>query len=353
MRCIAGIIILFIFSTCKQETKYPYALADFPDKLQPYLSRIVNTGFIGVPNYDCVDYLDSFATDKQILRLTRCEHPILRSVALSIASWRPSIDHYSLLMNHLDDTARISWHFQCASFEYKYVSDYMVMRYKWKTQAAKDSTIYKILQQHPYLECAYSALGKIKLTEAEYPIVRAMANSDVRQYIRCNAYYHLASFQKPENKMMLHDLMDTETYDLSCEALSLMGDYPDTIYLPILKKYYRHFYRNIAGESWFSNDPDCYLKALAGYRREESAEILRKIFYRKPILPYYHSAYDTSSFKETLYEIIVTNDCKAYKDMVTIARTYLTERDKKRMEFSIDPIEVDTSLYDKNRLIDW
>jgi hypothetical protein len=90
---------------------------------------------------------------------------------------------------------------------------------------------------------------------------------------------------------------------------------------------------------------------LAGYKNQQSAEILRRFFYRKPIVPFL--PYDTASYKEELYEIVVANDCAPYKDMVKIARAYFRERDKGMVEGRLDSYEADMPPYDKNRLIGW
>jgi len=117
MRYFAIIMGCFVIVCCNTDrinnssVKYPYAINDFPTALHVYLWNIINPGFIGDKNYGSIQEIDSLISDKDLLKLTRAENPLLRSVALSIASRRTSIDHYNLLMNHLDDTARVNWHF--------------------------------------------------------------------------------------------------------------------------------------------------------------------------------------------------------------------------------------------------
>src|SRR5688572_30328997 len=96
---ILGLIILSC--SCKNSNKYPYAIKDFRDSLQPHLANIVTRAL--------VTYQDSalryMATDEELRKLSLSEHPLLRASAFREMLRRTTFDNFDILMNHLDDTS--------------------------------------------------------------------------------------------------------------------------------------------------------------------------------------------------------------------------------------------------------
>lgn len=351
MRYILFLLVLPALFSCHhpESAKYPYSLAEFPDKVQPYLFRIVNAGFIGETNYECISFLDTLLTDKQLLQLTRCEHPLLRSVALSIAIDRPSIDHYAVMMDHLDDTARVNWFFQCASFEFTYVSDYMLMKYEWKTKTARERTVKKVLREHNYLEQAYNVVDEVQGDTTWYGVIKDMAERDIRLEKRSRALYALASYKNPKDDAFLQDILTHERHNLNTTCLALMKDFPSLSYQPILERHLKTLYRRICMDNTEVYEVRPYFHAVASYKTKESASLLKKIFFSRPILPC--SPRDTSSYISDLYEAITDNDCPLYKEMTAIARSYL-EKEKERI-IELPSLSVDSSFTKEPATFRW
>ncbi|AXY75623.1 hypothetical protein D3H65_17295 [Paraflavitalea soli] len=278
-------------------------------------------------------------TDTQVLDLTRCEIPLLRSVALNIVTNRTSIDHYEVLMDHLNDTARVNWFFQCASFEWTYVSDYMLINYEWKSKDSRDKTLRKVLKDHNYLEQAYLKLGEVKQDTTYYNIIKTMAQRDIRMRAKSHALYALAAYKNPADTAFLLDVLTSESYYLDEAWFTLVKDYPIASYQPILAHYLRTFYRRICDKdlALYDNSVEMYFNAIAGYKNKESAALLTKIFFRSPIVP---CTEDTATYRSYLYRAIVKNDCPLYSKMTKIARPYLEEREKLYTGLSVDSISV-------------
>jgi hypothetical protein len=329
----------------KPGIKYPYSLHHFPKNIRPFLVQIVNEGYIWGDYSDSIDVMDSLITDKTLIELTQCEHPVLRSLALTLACGRESIDHYNLMMNHLDDTARVSYYFQCASFPHMYVSDYLVRRYQWKNDDLKEKTIEQLLKKHRYLECAYEALNKKTITGEDYDVVKSMAKNDIGINIRSYALYQLATFRKTEDTALLHRVLEKERYRLDGTSFLIMREFPDSDYETILEKYQRRFYRNLcdqASDQYYN--ALCYPSAIASYKNQKSAEILRKIFYKTPFLP---CMIDEFEVKEALYNAIMANQCPLYSDMIDSIKQ-IRKRDRVfQEELIVDPIPIDSSLTKK------
>ncbi len=76
----------------------------FRKSLQPYLFKIVSRGV--VMHYDSA--LRNMATYKELNELSQSEHPVLRASAFREILFRDSSDNFTILMNHLDDTADVA-----------------------------------------------------------------------------------------------------------------------------------------------------------------------------------------------------------------------------------------------------
>jgi len=72
------------------------AIRDFDPSLRPFLVMAVATGIVG-PN-EGRNYIDKHATDKELVLLSRSEHPILRAIAFEEMLSRGTFDHFRLVM---------------------------------------------------------------------------------------------------------------------------------------------------------------------------------------------------------------------------------------------------------------
>lgn len=336
---------LFTLITCKPSPaiKYPFTIEDFPDSLRTDLTKIVNYGFIGSPSYEPADNLRKRISDEDCKKLSLSEHPILRSLALDILCNRHHLDHYAIMMQHLDDTAYVNWHFQCASFTFITVSDYMVKEYHWYTEKQKTTTADKIIREHNYLQCASEALQKITLTQEYYPFVKQMAERETLLKFRSRALSELAGFKRKEDQDFLHETLEKPGSEQDCNTFGIMERYHHPDYFNILKKYYRNFFRIFCSKDfeWAATENAlCYIDALASYQSEESAAILEKILFREPLLPCYPA--DTFRLREHLYEAIEKNACPSYSKMLRVAIPWLK---KERAESEANSFLPDTSNF--------
>jgi hypothetical protein len=333
---------LWAFCACREGTSYPYTIRDFPNHLRPYLTAIIREGVIGSKNEYAIDSLHSLASDATIIKMTRSEHPLLRSVALSIATHRDHPDHYKIMMDHLDDTARVSWYFQCLSYPHVMVSDYLIWRYEWKTEADKNKTIDKLIRQHNYLEAAYQALNKTSVSETYYPFIRQMAMRETDMRIRSFALRKLADFKKQEDLGLLHDIMRKNIPYLDYNCFSIMADHPDSTYQQLLIRFSRQYYRKWCDGSAerFTKEDNlkCFLHTLASFKSKESADILKRYFYNKPFLPC--SPPDSTMVREILYQAICDNNCSWYDEMAAIAKKYLEKKkeEEEKMTGYLEPL---------------
>lgn len=92
-------VVIPLLVTCTRNSGNSYAIRDFSKSLQPYLRKVVEQDIVG---YDSnTKFIERNATDKELEKLSRSEHPVLRAVALREMLERPGFDHFHLIMNHL------------------------------------------------------------------------------------------------------------------------------------------------------------------------------------------------------------------------------------------------------------
>jgi hypothetical protein len=288
--------LIILFLSCKNEHGYSYAIKDFRKSLQPYLFKIVSRGI--VMYYD--SSLRNMATDKELNELSLSEHPILRASAFREIIHRKSMNHFDMLMNHLDDTAIVATDEGEFGIWHRTVSDDILEEANWETQEAKNKTIELVLNKHNYLRSAYLILLQIEQQEKYYSLIKDMATRPRRlsddgyeldfddiEY----ALYGLAKFKKPDDiKIIKHQMMQNVS-KLSYVSFRLIKEFPDTAYFDVLRKYYRRQFYKFSGNrrEGFSGfipdraDPEDFIQALVAQQNDRSAQLLDTMLNRLPL----------------------------------------------------------------------
>jgi hypothetical protein len=223
---VAAVAICLL--SCATRSKYFYAIRDYPDMLQPWLTRVVNTGIVG---YDtATEFIGSHATDEEISMLSEAENPIPRTIALYQMTHRPGYNHNQVMTTHLDDTAIIFEDMGEWGIQFWSVTDCVIHNGRWRTDAARDSLANEIILHHDGLRSAYTAL--------QFDSLRPEYHDHITKMILRNRDYRL----------------------------------PRTFYHAIC----RDQYPGVAS---------AYIEAIASYKTDSCAKILSAILTRKPFMP--------------------------------------------------------------------
>ena len=117
-------------------------------------------------------------------------------------------------------------------------------------------------------------------------------------------------------------------------SFRIMREYPNSQYIDVLAKYAKKgFYRTIC-LSHNTNEVGPFFRALAAYKDEKSAEILRAILNRKPFLP---CPADSEYVREMLCDAIWGNSCDAYAGLIREIKQDVTKR--KNHELTLPPVK--------------
>lgn len=322
---ISAITMVVFFCHCNAREKSTYAIRDFKKSLQPYLVRVVS---LGVVTYDpASEYIESHATDEELKRLSKSEHPVLRAIAFRAMLERPGFDHFAVIMNNLSDTALVAVDKGEWGLDYVRVSDDIIENGKWKDTVARSKTIEKLISDHNYLTTAYQGLSKITPGPQHYAAIRKMAlrqgpvtdrtgqllieyiSFETREY----ALIELARYKKPEDVPLIKEMLMSDTWELGSGSFGLMEAYPHESYMEVYERYFSyHFYSKICRyQTIIYAEP--FIESVATYKNEQSAKILDAILNRKPLLP---CPGDTRTLEYATAKAILNNKCDAYAKLV-------------------------------------
>ena len=356
------LLLTFMFYSCNNSSKYPYAIKDFGKKLQPHLAKMVATGI--VMGYDSA--LRYMATDAELVRLGRSEHPILRAEAFREMLERKSFNHFDILMEHLDDTALVFIDAGEFGIWHRRVSDDILNMAGWKTQEAKNKTVDQVFAKHNYLRSAYLILDELQPQEKYYLFIKDMAIrprrldpyegyelgfSDIEY-----ALYGLAKFKRKEDVQIIKDKLMNHVWELSHVSFRLMKEFPDTAYFHILQTYHRRQFYKFSGNRphGFSGviadkaAPEDFIQALVIQQNEKSAKLLDTML---ATLPMYTCMPDKENIINDVIIQIWEHPCSAYTTLREKIRVKAEKILKRRISIPMDtyPVPVDTT----NQIIRW
>jgi hypothetical protein len=341
--CIA---LLFLLVGCHSRNQYPYAIKDFSQTLQPYLIRIVSTNIVGHSNDE--EFIRNNTTDKELIKLSKAENPMLRATALRIILERSSFDHYDVIMHNLSDTAWVWADWGEWGIQPKRVTDDMLDNARWKDSVAKNKTVEEVITNHNYLGAAYSIINRTKPYEKYYPFIKEMASREPGNIFLGeptfeqleHALYALAKYKKREDTYLIRDVLLNHISEITTNAFDLMEKYPDNNYLAVYEKFYpKSFYRSICRE-YHMDVSEAFINSVASYKNVRSARILDVILNRKPFMP---CSADTEYLKKELMYAIWNNNCTAYSALIKQVQPSIKKYEAEQKKYPDLPLDNPTS----------
>jgi hypothetical protein len=219
MKWAVTFFIIVITVSCKRnDSKYPYAIKDFSKKLQPHLSRIVSNGLIGV-DWHSEMFVEDSISFIELNKLSYCEHPLLRAVAIRGLLKRDSSRQNGIIIPHLDDTAFIvvevsNWRASFTGIDFSSISDDMIDHSTWKSFADRQRAIDEVILNHNKLNAAYTILDKIDIQERYYKSIREMIQRDRDHHLLFNTIVALSEYRKKEDVPIIKNVIDTYNHEL-------------------------------------------------------------------------------------------------------------------------------------------
>lgn len=299
--------------------------------------------------------LRHMATDGELVRLGSSEHPILRAAAFREMLERKSFNHFDIILAHLDDTALVFIDAGEFGIWDRTVSDDILQGAAWKTQAAKNETVEKVLTKHNYLRSAYIILERLEPQEKYYSFIKDMATRPRRidpfegyelgfgdiEY----ALYGLAKFKKKGDAEVIKEKMMKHVWRLSDVSFKLMKEFPDTAYFDVLQAYHGSQFYRFSGDRphGFSGVvaeravPEDFIQALVVQQNVKSAKLLDTML---TYLPKYTCMPDKESIINEIIIQIWEHPCSAYTTLREKIRPKAEKLLEGRKSFPLEPIRI-------------
>lgn len=327
------LLVLFvctILAACRNNDDQYYSIRDFDARWRVYLITILNQGYV---NYDTAyRFLKTHLADDELKKLRQAEHPIWRAVAYDIMLNRPSFDHFSLIMDNLEDTAIVAFDWGEWGVGFCTVSDYLVENGRWKDTVAKNKTIGKLVLQHNKLRSAYRWVDKLPPVDAYYDAIREMASrpfgaedgiGQPALNMQENAWLALARYRKKEDVELITSRFESHQGLVSEKSFRLMEAFPDQAYFPFLQQYQERWWKRsfCRGENY--DLPPAFIRAVAANKTEASRDLLNAILNTQLTRRCQGTSEELQQF---VYDAIWDHPCPAYEELRKQAAAYHADR---------------------------
>ena len=288
-QCICILILAtLIFFRCGQEKKYPYESSDFKPELKNHLDKIVATGqLLNDPDTLTRNFFKDSCTKEELLKLLNFENPLVRVMAYGAIVNRNESDCFSILLNHLDDTTKVTWwYFDDAANDFM-VSDLMIEKIAYGrklTQYQKDRLVDEVLFKHNYLGTVKSMIQDIQPKEKYYSVIRVAAQKALNSCHDLSNSYSLAKFKKQKDIPLIKKNFSEYTENSYCNNnyFKAIEVFPDTAFFPVLTKYFDLVIKR--KKQQYADDLKFYTRAVAQYKSQSSLKILTNLT-KKEIYP--------------------------------------------------------------------
>lgn len=283
MRKITYIFIISIFISCGNKNPYPNKISDFRSELQIHLKKLASEKKL--PSSDTIarNYIKDNCTKVELLKLLKCEDPILRVIAYRTLINKNEKDYFKILLGHLSDSTKVEWwYFEDAADSFM-VSDLLIRKAEDSrklTQTEKSILVDSVLLKHPYLDVSNWMIQDIEPNERYYSIIKQKSKLKTdRCGVQLGACYALSKFKKEEDLEFLKKIFNSQKDFCGDWIFKSIEVNPNQIYFPILKKYYDE---TVKKKKQISYDGlKYYCRAIAIYKNQESLELLMELLDKK------------------------------------------------------------------------
>jgi hypothetical protein len=262
---------------CGQKEKYPYKISDFRPEFKKHIQRILAEGQLSYePDTLTLNFLKDSCSKDELLKLMNFENPLVRVSAYIAIVNRNEPDYFSILLNHLDDTTKVTWWYYDDAADESMVSDLMIRKAvesRKLSQYEKQILVDSILLKHSYLDVSNWMIQEIEPNEKYYSIIKEKSKVKTdRCGEQLGACYALSKFNKKEDLKFLKSVFNNLENPCEDWIFKSIEEKPKEIYFPVLKTYFNETIRKKKQQTY--DDLKLYCRAVARYKNQNSLDIL-------------------------------------------------------------------------------
>ncbi len=340
MKKLIYIFIISIFFSCGKENPYPNKISDFNPELQVHLEKLASKKELSSGDTIAKNYIKEKCSKEELLKLLKCENPLLRVIAYRAIVNRNEKDYFKILLGHLNDTTKVTWwYFDDAGGSFM-VSDLLIKKAVDNgklTKTEKQILVDSVLLKHLYLPNSIGMMIDIKPQEKYYSIIKNQSTNTSDVCEKFAITYALSKYKKESDVNLIKNNFIKFSDNSNCNnyIFKAIEENSKEIYFPILKKY---FDKKIKKKKQSTTDElKYYCRAVAKYKNKESLMLLSEIL-NKSNYP------DTWCFKynqEYVFKAIHKYKSPIYDDLYKKLKPEMSEYTMKYLD-SIDYKEIKT-----------
>lgn len=329
---LSVILFLFIFwlISCKSNDK-------LRPELQSKIDKLIQKKELGHNDSNSISYLKDSCSKEELLRLIDYKEPIIRILAFRAIVNRKEKDFFTILKNHLSDTAKVIWwYYDDAAGEFT-VSDLMIRRVEYElSRLQKDTLIDLVLKNHIYLGTADWMIKEIEPQEKYYSIIKSKASIISDNCHDLSLSLAISKFKKQSDIPFLNAkfLQLTDNPYCNDNIFKAIEIFPDSSFFTILQHYFSNYIKKQKQAS--SEDLEIYCRAVAQYRDKKALSILKALTIKSTFPDDWYLPQN----KEFVFKAIHKYNCPIYKDLY---KQLIPQIDKDIFE------NIDFSLKDRPR----
>ena len=211
------------------------------------------------------------------------KNPLLRVIAYRSIVNRKEPEYFNLLLGHLSDTIKVEWwYYEDAGGDFT-VSDLLIRKAensRLLTQKQKNILVDSVLLKHPYLDVSNWMIQDINPNEKYYSLIKKRAEVKTTKCgEQLGACYALSKFKKDEDLEFLKSIFNNLENPCEDWIFKSIEENPNSIYFPILEKYFEQTIRK--KKQFSSDDLEYYCRAIAKYKNDKSLALLIEILDKK------------------------------------------------------------------------
>ncbi|GAB2842146.1 hypothetical protein [Ferruginibacter profundus] len=305
MKPFIFLFCLVYFFSCSNADK-------FRPELQSKIDKLRNEKELGYNDSASVSYLKDSCSKDELLTLTTNKTPIIRILAYRAIVNRNEENFFTILKNHLSDTAKITWWYYDDAADEFTISDLMIRKAEKKlTRQQKDTLIDLILNEHIYLGTAKWIMEDIEPNEKYYAIIKEQAEIKSDNCHDLGLTLAVAKFKKPEDIPFIQSKFSGLSDNSYCNDNIFKGIeiFPDSSFFMILQQYFNNNIRKQKQSSY--SDLEIYCKAVARYKTKDAFNILQALTEKST----YPDDWYLPDNKEYVFKAIYEYNCDLYKKL--------------------------------------
>jgi hypothetical protein len=284
MRLLVTIVILTLFINCSAQfqfnksklSKQVVQVVAKIEKVNELMGNAVYSAGERPQQYDNFCELQKAATKEELEKLTNHSNEVVRCYAFWALSYNNSAKLFSIVINHINDTATVKTQFGCISsrenvgdFFINIITPNYVDLNSKKLSDVQYEELDSILIYTPnLLHAKNKAISNAKLTENFYTRVRELVIKENNQ----SALIALAKYKRENDiPLILNSKNENEPNEGFYFTYLAISEFPHSSFLPLLRK---SLYETL-DHTHYSTEWSALYGAIASYKNDTALQLLK------------------------------------------------------------------------------